>query len=77
MKIVVIGGTGLIGSKVVAKLTERPRGHSRLAPLGHQHDHRRRAREALDGASVVIDVSNSPKFEYATALSSSGGRPTP
>ena len=45
MKIVVIGGTGLIGSKVVAKLDRaRPRGRSRLAQAGHQHDHRRRAR---------------------------------
>ncbi|MEU3655936.1 SDR family oxidoreductase [Streptomyces sp. NPDC032161] len=64
MKIVVIGGTGLIGSKLVAKLNEH--GHEAVpaAPstgvntlTGEGLD------EVLKGASVVVDVSNSPSFE--------------
>src|SRR3954452_19586839 len=69
MKIVVIGGTGLIGSKVVAKLGEH--GHEAVAAspasgvntlTGEGLD------EALAGADVVIDVSNSPSFEDAAVL---------
>ena len=42
MKIVVIGGTGLIGSKTVAILRAgRPRGRRRLAQYRRQHHHRR------------------------------------
>jgi uncharacterized protein YbjT (DUF2867 family) len=69
MKIVVIGGTGLIGSKVVARLTEH--GHEAVpgSPrLGINTITGEGLAAALDGASVVIDVSNSPNFEYATAL---------
>jgi uncharacterized protein YbjT (DUF2867 family) len=69
MKIVVIGGTGLIGSKVVAGLTER--GHDAVAAsprLGVNTITGEGLGEALDSASVVVDVSNSPNFEYATAL---------
>src|SRR3990170_4421894 len=69
MKIVVIGGTGLIGSKVVAKLTEH--GHEAVpgSPrLGINTITGEGLAAALDGASVVVDVSNSPNFEYATAL---------
>jgi len=69
MKIVVIGGTGLIGSKVVAKLTEH--GHEAIPAsprLGINTITGEGLAAALDGASVVIDVSNSPNFEYATAL---------
>ena len=69
MKIVVIGGTGLIGSKVVAKLTEH--GHEAVPAsprLGINTITGEGLAEALDGASVVVDVSNSPNFEYATAL---------
>ncbi|MFV2179519.1 SDR family oxidoreductase [Actinomadura sp. LOL_016] len=69
MKIVVIGGTGLIGSKVVAKLGEH--GHEAVAAApntgvdtltGEGLD------EALAGASVVVDVSNSPSFEDEAVL---------
>ncbi len=50
MKIVVIGGTGLIGSKVVAKLDRAgPRGRSGLAQARHQHDHRRGGRRSARG----------------------------
>ena len=69
MKIVVIGGTGLIGSKVVAKLTED--GHEAIPAsprLGIDTITGVGLAAALDGASVVVDVSNSPNFEYATAL---------
>src|SRR5437868_2952904 len=69
MKIVVIGGSGLIGSKVVSKLVEH----------GHQVVPASRASgintltgeglaEALEGAAVVVDVSNSPSFEDAAVL---------
>ena len=69
MKLVIIGGTGLIGSKVVNKL--------------RQHDHEAVAAspdtgvntltgqglgEALQGASVVVDVSNSPSFEERAVM---------
>ena len=69
MKIVVIGGTGLIGSKVVAKLTEH--GHEAVPAsprLGINTITGEGLAEAMDGASVVVDVSNSPNFEYQTAL---------
>ena len=69
MKIVVIGGTGLIGSKVVAGLTEQ--GHEAVPAsprLGINTITGEGLAAGLDGASVVVDVSNSPNFEYATAL---------
>ena len=70
MKIVVIGGTGLIGSKLVAKLREQ--GHEVVAAApnsGVQHHHGRgRGRRALKSASVVVDVSNSPSLEGEPAL---------
>jgi uncharacterized protein YbjT (DUF2867 family) len=69
MKIVVIGGTGLIGAKVVAKLTEH--GHEAVPAsprLGINTITGEGLAAALGGASVVVDVSNSPNFEYATAL---------
>lgn len=68
MKIVVIGGTGLIGAKVVAKLAEH--GHEAIpgSPrLGIDTITGEGLAEALDGASVVVDVSNSRNFEYGTA----------
>jgi len=69
MKIVVIGGTGLIGSKVVAGLTEQGHEVVPASPrLGINTITGEGLAEALDGASVVVDVSNSPNFEYATAL---------
>jgi uncharacterized protein YbjT (DUF2867 family) len=69
MRIVVIGGTGLIGSKVVAGLTEH--GHEAVAAsprLGTNTITGEGVAAALDGASAVVDVSNSPNFEYTTAL---------
>jgi uncharacterized protein YbjT (DUF2867 family) len=69
VKIVVIGGTGLIGSKVVANLDEL--GHEAVPAsprLGINTITGEGLAAALDGASVVVDVSNSPNFEYATAL---------
>ncbi|GAA4557574.1 SDR family oxidoreductase [Planotetraspora kaengkrachanensis] len=63
MKIVVVGGTGLIGSKLVAKLGEH--GHEVLAAApstGVNTLTGEGLAEALAGAQVVIDVSNSPIF---------------
>src|SRR5262249_41540486 len=69
MKIVVIGGSGLIGSKVVKKLTEQ--GHQAVAASPSSGVNTLTGEglaEVLDGASVVIDVSNSPSFEEAAAM---------
>jgi uncharacterized protein YbjT (DUF2867 family) len=69
MKIVVVGGTGLIGSKLVAKLAEH--GHEALAAApntGVDTLTGEGLAEALAGASVVVDVSNSPSFEDAAVL---------
>jgi uncharacterized protein YbjT (DUF2867 family) len=69
MKIVVIGGTGLIGSKVVTNLRER--GHDPLAAspdTGVNTLTGQGLAAALDGASVVVDVSNSPSFDDAAVL---------
>lgn len=64
MKVVVIGGTGLIGSKVVARLGEH--GHEAVAAAprtGVDTLTGEGLAEALHGADVVVDVSNSPSFE--------------
>ncbi|MGN8550754.1 SDR family oxidoreductase [Bradyrhizobium sp. 13971] len=64
MKIVVIGGTGLIGSKTVAIL--RQRGHDVVAASpknGINAITGEGLKEALAGAAVVIDLANSPSFE--------------
>ena len=64
MKIVVIGGTGLIGSKVVEKL--RAQGHRVLAASpasGVNTMTGEGLSQAVAGANVVVDVSNSPSFE--------------
>jgi len=69
MKIVVIGGTGLIGSKLVNKLTED--GHEALAASPRSGVNTLTGEgvaEAVEGASVVVDVSNSPSFEDAAVL---------
>src|SRR6187200_2348981 len=69
MKIVVIGGTGLIGSKLVSKLGEQ--GHEALAAspdTGVNTLTGEGLNEALQGASVVVDVSNSPSFEDDAVL---------
>ena len=68
MKIVVVGGTGLIGSKVVAKLGEH--GHEAVAAspaTGVNTLTGEGLEEVLKGAEVVIDVSNSPSFEEVAA----------
>jgi len=69
VKIVVIGGTGLIGSRLVKKLREQGQeaiaaspdsGVNTLTGVG--------LLEVLNGASVVVDVSNSPSWEDAAVL---------
>jgi uncharacterized protein YbjT (DUF2867 family) len=69
MKIVVIGGSGLIGTKLVKKLREGGEdavaaspasGVDTLTGVG--------LAEVLEGAQVVVDVSNSPSFEDAAVL---------
>jgi uncharacterized protein YbjT (DUF2867 family) len=63
MKIVVIGGTGLIGSKVVTKLSERGYAVVPASPnSGVNTVTGEGLAEVLEGASVVVDVSNSPSF---------------
>ena len=69
MKIVVIGGTGLIGSKVVAKLSEH--GHEAIAASPNSGVNTLTGEglaEVLVGAQVVIDVSNSPSFEETAVM---------
>jgi uncharacterized protein YbjT (DUF2867 family) len=69
MKIVVIGGTGLIGSKLVNIL--RRGGHEALAAspnTGVNTITREGLAEALSGANVVVDVANSPSFEDKAVL---------
>ena len=69
MKIVVIGGTGLIGSKLVNKLREN--GHEAVAAApntGVNTITGEGLADVLDGASVVVDVSNSPNWEDAAVL---------
>lgn len=69
MKIVIIGGTGLIGSKLVSKLQEH--GHEAVpaAPdTGVNTLTGEGLAEALAGADVVVDVSNSPSFEDAAVM---------
>ena len=69
MKIVVIGGSGLIGSKLVNKLREH--GHEAVAASPNSGVNTLTGEglaEALKGASVVVDVSNSPSWEDAAAL---------
>jgi uncharacterized protein YbjT (DUF2867 family) len=69
MKIVVIGGSGLIGSKLVSTL--RSKGHEVLAASpdsGVNTITGEGLPEALAGAQVVVDVSNSPSFADADVL---------
>src|SRR5207245_428229 len=70
MKIVVIGGSGLIGSKLVNKLREH--GHEALSASPNSGVNTLTGEglaEALKGASVVVDVSNSPSWEDAAVMS--------
>src|SRR5437763_11986383 len=69
MKIVVIGGTGLIGSKLVNKLREH--GHEAVPASPNSGVNTVTGEglaEILKGASVVVDVSNSPSFEETAAM---------
>lgn len=69
MKIVVIGGTGLIGTKLVNKL--RQSGHEVVAASpasGVNTITGEGLAEALAGAQVVVDVANSPSFEDKAVL---------
>jgi uncharacterized protein YbjT (DUF2867 family) len=69
MKIVVIGGTGLIGSKVVEKLKQK--GHEAIAAspnTGVNTITGEGLKEAMAGAQVVIDLANSPSFEDKAVL---------
>ena len=69
MKIVVIGGSGLIGSKLVNRL--RQMGHEVVAAspnTGVNTITGEGLAEALAGAQVVVDVANSPSFEAKPAL---------
>ncbi|MFF2484865.1 SDR family oxidoreductase [Microbacterium sp. NPDC058062] len=68
-KIVVIGGSGLIGSKVVAKLTEH--GHEAVPASPNSGVNTITGEglaEVLQGADVVVDVSNSPSFAPADVM---------
>src|SRR3954470_19393407 len=69
MKIVVIGGTGLIGSKLVNKLREH--GHEAIAASPSSGVNTLTGEglaDVLKGASVVVDVTNSPSWEDAAVL---------
>jgi uncharacterized protein YbjT (DUF2867 family) len=69
MKIVVIGGSGLIGSKLVNKLREH--GHDAVAASPNSGVNTITGEglaEALQGAAVVVDVSNSPSWEDAAVM---------
>ncbi|OKO85056.1 SDR family oxidoreductase [Bradyrhizobium sp. AS23.2] len=70
MKIVVIGGTGLIGTKLVGKLSQRGHEVVPAAPrTGVNTVTGEGLAKALSGADIVIDVSNSPSFEDRAVLS--------
>ena len=69
MKIVVIGGSGLIGSRVVPQLREH--GHEAIdasPKSGVNSITGQGLAEALKGASVVVDVSNAPSWEDAAVM---------
>src|ERR1700692_4298375 len=69
MKIVVIGGSGPIGSKLVTKLREH--GHEAVAASPNSGVNTLTGEglaEALKGASAVVDVSNSPSWEDSAVM---------
>ena len=69
MKIVIIGGTGLIGSKLVARLREQ--GHEPVPASPDSGVNTLTGEglaDVLAGAAVVVDVSNSPSFEDTAVL---------
>jgi uncharacterized protein YbjT (DUF2867 family) len=70
MKIVVVGGSGLIGSKVVAKLSADGHEAVNASPnTGVNSLTGEGLADALAGAEVLVDVSNSPSFDAEPALS--------
>src|SRR5687768_3477750 len=69
MKVVIIGGSGLIGSKLVARLREQ--GHEAVPASPDSGVNTLTGEglaDVLTGAAVVVDVSNSPSFEDAVVL---------
>jgi uncharacterized protein YbjT (DUF2867 family) len=69
MKIVVIGGTGLIGSRLIGKLREQ--GHEAISASPNSGVNTLTGEglaEVLKGASVVVDVSNSPSWDDAAVM---------
>jgi uncharacterized protein YbjT (DUF2867 family) len=69
MKIVVIGGTGLIGSRLVNKLREHGHEATAASPKSGVNTFTGEGlAEALKGASVIVDVSNAPSWEDAAVM---------
>src|SRR6267378_564876 len=69
MKIVVIGGTGLIGSKLVKKLRDHGQEVLAASPASGVNTLTGEGlADALKGASVAVDVTNSPSWEDAAVL---------
>jgi uncharacterized protein YbjT (DUF2867 family) len=69
MKIVVIGGTGLIGSKLVSKLRDQGQEVVAASPASGVNSLTGEGlADALKGASVAVDVTNSPSWEDAAVL---------
>jgi uncharacterized protein YbjT (DUF2867 family) len=69
MKLVIIGGTGLVGSNLVTVLRDHGHEAAPAAPdTGVDTLTGEGLAEALQGADVVVDVSNSPSFEDAAVL---------
>jgi uncharacterized protein YbjT (DUF2867 family) len=68
-RVVVIGGTGLVGSKLVARLAEHGNEAVAASPKSGVHTLTGEGlAEVLAGAQVVVDVSNSPSFEGEAAM---------
>src|SRR4051794_12612608 len=69
MKVVVIGGTGLIGSKLVKQLRDLGQEVVAASPAsGVNSVTGEGLADALQGASVAVDVTNSPSWEDAAVL---------
>jgi uncharacterized protein YbjT (DUF2867 family) len=69
MKIVVVGGTGLIGSRLVQRLREQGQEVVTASPkTGVNSITGEGLADAMQGASVVVDVTNPPSWEDAAML---------